>query len=101
MTEEVQGNRRAVGGWTIPQGLVGHQELAGALCIWKIRHLSGSVSSVSLGNAGSAWLSPQREGRKVKQWEQTFRESEPSAPETSSPLPNLPQLCLSWLNSTR
>ena len=33
------------------------------------RHLTSRVSSARLGNGGSVLLSPQMEGRQVKQWE--------------------------------
>lgn len=99
MAEEVQCYLHTAGGWLVPQGTVQCQEFTITLHIWKIRHLSGSVSSVSLGNTGPTLLSPQMEGRKIMWWELMLRESEPSAQETYWPLANLPKLSLSHNNS--
>lgn len=48
MTEEVRRYQHTTGGWLVPQGMVQCQELTVTPHIWKIRHLSGSVSAVSV-----------------------------------------------------
>lgn len=99
MAEEVQCYLHTAGGWLVPQGTARCQEFTITLHIWKIRHLSSSVSSVSLGNTRPTLLSPQMEGRNIMWWELMLRESEPSAQETYWPLANLSKLSLSHNNS--